>query len=280
MRSAILKIAMCFSTLGALLGGAQLASAQPQAIKYPSVASLSSIKLIANANGAFKKSLTFSGGEVAVGMGAHLVNSSDVVDSLQYLAPGNRQQGLLTLCPSGTKDNSTLPECSVVGVARSYQVQKENMQRWVSDSSLQLIGQAQWDVTPKNNLYNLVLRNAAAIEPAFDKCLERILQTKDSVQSCFQTPVKDEVLLIIFRLCYGEMKSLENGLDLNSNISTPITFCAVDRKTGLVSSLFLDETRGRITVALSAPISLYELYARSTLAETQQTQKQYTPPKL
>lgn len=280
MQSVLKRIIICMVVSAALTGETQWALAQAQPIKYPSVAALSSIKPIANSGGSFKRSLTFSSGEVAVGIGSNQVNPSDLVDSLQYLAPGNRDQGLVTLCSSGIIDNSIHPECVVVGIARSYQVQKENMQRWVADTSPQLIGQAQWDVTPKNNLYNVVLRNSMSIEPAFDKCLERVLQPKNSVQSCFQTATKDEISFIVFRLCYGEMKLRENGLDLNSNLSTPITFCAVDRKTGLVSSLFLDETRGRVTVALSAPISLYELYARSTALETQQTQKQYTPPKL
>ena len=280
MRSVIMKVAMGCVALGALLSGIPLASAQSQAINYPSILSLSSVKLIANQGSTFKRSLTFSSGEVSLGMSAGQVNRADVVDSLQYLTPGNRQQGLVTLCPFGAKDNSILPQCAVVGIARSYQVQKENMERWVSEITPQLIGQAQWDVSPKNNLHSLMLRNAAAIEPAFDLCLERILQTKDMVQSCFQTSAKDEVLMIVFRLCYGEMKARENGLDLNSNISTPITFCAVDRKTGLVSSVYLDETRGRVTVSLSAPISLFELYSRTQAAQTQEVQKQYTPPKL
>ncbi len=280
MRTVIMKIAIVCLALGALPCDVPSASAQTQAINYPAVASLSSVKLIANQASTFKRSLTFSSGEVSLGMSAGQVNRADTVDSLQYLMPGNRQQGLMTLCPFGAKDNSILPQCAVVGIARSYQVQKENMERWVSEITPQLIGQAQWDVSPKNNLHTLMLRNAAAIEPAFDQCLERILQTKDNVQSCFQTSAKDEVLMIVFRLCYGEMKALENGHDLNSNISTPITFCAVDRKTGLVASLFLDETRGRITVALSTPISLFELYSRTQAAQVKDVQQQYTAPKL
>lgn len=274
------KIKICMISLCGLLGLSSLALAQSQAINYPTVASLSSVKLIVGQIGTFKKNLTFSSGEVSIGMSAAQVNKADLVDSLQYLKPGNGQQGLVTLCPYGSKDNEVLPECAVVGIARTYPVQKENMERWLSEITPQLIGQAQWDVSPNNNLHNFMLKNVMSIEPAFDQCIERVLQTKDSMQACFQASSKEEVTAIIFRLCYGELKNLENGLDLNSNISTPITFCAVDRKTGLVASLYFDEVKNRVTVALSTPVSIYEIFSRSKALETQQIQKQYTPPKL
>jgi hypothetical protein len=280
MRCFTIVLKTVLLSVGIIINLSTFVQAQSQNVNYPTVASLSSLKSITKQDSAFKKNLTFSSGEVSLGASAQQASRSDLVESLQYLMPGNKQQGLVTLCPFGSHDNSILPECAVVGIARSYQVQKENMERWVSEIKPQLVGQTQWDVSPNNNLHNLMLKNAVAIEPAFDQCLERILQSKDTVQSCFQAPTSEETLMVIFRLCYGEIKALENGLDLSSNISTPITYCAVDRKTGIVASLFLDEVRGKITVTLSAPISLFELYSRSKAAEKQQIQKEYTPPKL
>ena len=268
---------VCF--LG-LFGLSVHAAGQTSSVNYPAVSSLSAVTVVTGQSGGVKKSLTFSSGEVSIGAAAGQVNRTDLVDSLQYLAPVGRQQGLTTLCPFGAKDNNALPECVIVGIARHYSVQKDNMERWVSDITPQLIGQNQWDVTPKNNLHNIILRNASGIEPAFDQCFERYMKVKDAVSSCFQTSSKDELSFILFRLCYGEMKNLENGLDLNSNISTPITLCAVDRKTGQVTTLYLDEARNRVTVALSIPLALFELNIRSQEAEKQRNQKNYVPPKL
>ena len=62
----------------ALFGLAEHAAGQTSSVNYPAVSSLSSVKAVTSSNGDFKKSLSFSSGEVSIGIAAGQIGRAHV----------------------------------------------------------------------------------------------------------------------------------------------------------------------------------------------------------
>ncbi len=259
-----------------LAGAAQAAAQTPG----PKLEELASIKGPNAPQLAVKRSLRLPAGEFAVGAPAAQVPTALV---LSVLSASDFKPGLATLCPIGSKDNQARADCRIVAVANAYNVDRPNMERWVAESKIQLIGEAAWTLTPatQQETFGFLLRNVTASEPAFDACIERLSKSAEaSAEACFKGASRDEVRLLAIRLCYAQIKAPEVDLDVVSSISTASSYCAVDPKSGLVVTVKLEEGGNRIGVAITALLPIYELVARSRAMETQQRQQNYTPPRL
>jgi len=273
------KIAVCvaFAFLAVALAGAAPAQAQAQG---PKLEELASIKAPNAAQIAVKRSLRLPAGEFSVGAPAGQVPAASL---LPLLSARDLKPGAAALCPMGVRDNQARADCRIVAIANAYTVDQPNRERWVAESKAQLIGNAAWTLSPANQLetFNFLIRNATALEPAFDACIERLSKSKEaSAEACFKGATRDEAYLLAIRLCFAQIKAPEGDLDVSSSISTAPTYCAVDPKSGIVVTLALEEGGNRIGVAITTLLPIFELFARANAMDTEQRQQNYTPPRL
>jgi len=240
---------------------------------------LASLKAIQSSSVSFKRSLKLPSGEFSVGDDAGKIPPASLLSDYK-LDSSSPLPGVVTACPDGVKDNQALPGCKIVGITNTYMVSPNNAERWVSDTKAQLIGNANWFISPQNESENAksLIRLANIYDSAFEGCVTRLTKTTEPTsEPCFKTTNNDERISLNLRLCRASINGIRGNLIVTNADRSP-HYCAVDPKSGLAVALTYNEQKGRMGLAIFSILPLYELGDRMAIQEKINEQRKYSAP--